>query len=55
VSSVLRKHGFNVLNASSGAKGLTMLTYAPGDNRVAAAAYGSPCSIMLHTVTSSGT
>ncbi len=42
VSSVLRKHGFNVLNASSGAKGLTMLTYAPGDIRLVLLDYTMP-------------
>jgi CheY-like chemotaxis protein len=42
VSSVLRKHGFNVLSASSGAKGLTMLTYGPGDIHVVLLDYSMP-------------
>ncbi len=42
VSSVLRKHGFNVLNASSGVKGLTMLTYAPDDIRLVLLDYTMP-------------
>jgi CheY-like chemotaxis protein len=42
VSSVLRKHGFNVLNASSGVKGLTMFTYAPGDIRLVLLDYTMP-------------
>ncbi len=42
VSSVLRKHGFNVLNASSGVKGLTMFTYAPSDIRLVLLDYTMP-------------
>ncbi|MGD1018180.1 MAG: response regulator [Verrucomicrobiia bacterium] len=42
VSSVLRKHGYNVLNASSGVKGLTMLTYAPSDIRLVLLDYTMP-------------
>jgi CheY-like chemotaxis protein len=42
VSSVLRKHGFTVLNASSGVKGLNMLTYAPGDIRLVLLDYSMP-------------
>lgn len=42
VSSVLRKHGFNVLNASSGVKGLNMFTYAPGDIRLVLLDYSMP-------------
>jgi CheY-like chemotaxis protein len=42
VSSVLRKHGFNVLNASSGVKGLNMFTYAPGDIRLVLLDYTMP-------------
>jgi two-component system sensor histidine kinase ChiS len=42
VSSVLRKHGFTVLNASSGVKGLNMLTYSPADIRVVLLDYTMP-------------
>jgi two-component system, sensor histidine kinase ChiS len=42
VSSILRKHGFNVLNASSGVKGLTMFTYAPSDIRLVLLDYSMP-------------
>jgi CheY-like chemotaxis protein len=42
VSSVLRKHGFNVLNASSGVKSLTMFTYAPSDIRLVLLDYTMP-------------
>lgn len=42
VSSVLRKHGYNVLNASSGVKGLTMFTYAPSDIRLVLLDYTMP-------------
>jgi CheY-like chemotaxis protein len=42
VSSVLRKHGFTVLNASSGVKGLTMFTYSPSDIRLVLLDYTMP-------------
>jgi len=42
VSSVLRKHGFTVLNASSGVKGLNMLTYSPADIRLVLLDYTMP-------------
>lgn len=42
VSSVLRKHGFNVLNASSGVKGLNMLACGPGGIRVVVLDYSMP-------------
>jgi CheY-like chemotaxis protein len=42
VSSVLRKHGFNVLSASSGAKGLNMIACGPGDIRVVLLDYSMP-------------
>lgn len=42
VSSILRKHGYNVLNASSGVKGLTMFTYAPADIRLVLLDYTMP-------------
>jgi CheY-like chemotaxis protein len=41
-SSVLRKHGFTVLNASSGVKGLNMLTYSPADIRLVLLDYTMP-------------
>jgi CheY-like chemotaxis protein len=41
-STVLRKHGFNVLKASSGVKGLNMLVYAPGDIRIVLLDYTMP-------------
>ena len=42
VCSVLRKHGFTVLNASSGVKGLNMLTYSPADIRLVLLDYTMP-------------
>jgi CheY-like chemotaxis protein len=42
VSSILRKHGFNVLTASSGAKGLNMLTLGPGSIQVVLLDYTMP-------------
>jgi CheY-like chemotaxis protein len=38
----LRKHGYNVLNASSGVKGLTMFTYAPSDIKLVLLDYTMP-------------
>jgi CheY-like chemotaxis protein len=41
-TSVLSKHGFNVLTSTTGAKGLNMLCYAPGDIEVVLLDYSMP-------------
>ena len=42
VTSVLRKHGFDVLISTTGAKALTMLCYGPGDIEVVLLDYSMP-------------
>lgn len=42
VSSVLRKHGFNVLTSTTGTKALTMLRYGSQDVRVVLLDYNMP-------------
>ena len=42
VTSVLRKHGFDVLMSTTGIKGLNMLAYAPGDIEVVLLDYSMP-------------